>query len=855
MWRSAWKSVLGHKGRLILSVIAVALGAAFMVGALTFTGMISQVFTSLTKGTIPDVQVGAKGAFDQSSVGNVDEPRPISASSFDAIGKVGGVEKVEGSISSLGIYPLNAAGKVTAIGAAPAMGFSWMDSPAFNHQPGLVVKNGQAPHSDDEVAVDPNTLASLKKSIGDQVDIVLADGTKLTKKIVGTANWGSGGTVGAQYTFFTVHEAQRLFLDGQDAYQSVWVTVDQGADRAQVAAEVNKVLPSGFEALDGQKLSEDMANALQQGLSFINTFLMVFAIIGLVVAIFLIINTFSILVAQRGRELALYRALGASKGQVQRTVIIEALITGLIGSVIGIVLGALLAFGISLLLGVLGMDLGDATPIPSLSTILAALAVGTVVTVISAWLPAVQAGRVAPVAAMTGQTERHRTTFGFLEAATSVLLVVGAVLLGIGVAGKGPNPVLFIGIGALAMLVGVAGVAPLLGRPLTWVMGRIFRAMFKAPGKLADLNIARQPRRTASTAAALMIGLTLVTTLGILGNSASASISKIVRDTMRADFQITSVNFLPLSKNVEDAVSRVDGVDQTFAVRHAYTQFADSDSSVSIAGFQPQAFGKFYAQQIVAGQPFTDSIGEIIVSKQQADERNWKVGEQVGVKNPKDATTFNLTIVGIYDVPKGAATMGAINTNLTTLAALGNSDKDSNIYVLTKPGTDKASVKTALDQATKDFPTVSVTDRDAYAKQQTSQINNLLNMIYALLGLAIVIAILGIVNTLVLSTIERTREIGLLRAVGLQRSQLRRMISLESVTMAVLGAVLGMALGLIFGSALRASLADSGLATLVIPWVQLAAFLVASVIVGLLAAIWPGHRAAQMNVLQAIASE
>ncbi|GAA2180290.1 ABC transporter permease [Brooklawnia cerclae] len=853
MWKAAWKSVLGHPARFILSILAVVLGIAFMVGALTFTGMIQQSFDSITRGTIADVDISPEGTYDtETTVGTTAQPAPLTEADLDAVRAVDGVESAEGVISTMGVYPLDASGHVTTTGGAPSIGSTWLDAPAFGHQPGIVLKSGSAPSADDEVAIDPVTFDGLGLSLGDEVELATEQGI-ITKTVVGTATWGSGGTIGAQYTFFTTAEAQRLFLDGQDGFQQGWVTVDEGADRAAVAEAVDAVLPDGYAATDGQVVADQVAGYIQTAMGFINTFLLVFAGIGLVVAVFLIANTFSILVAQRGRELALFRALGASRRQVGRSVLFEAFVIGLAGSLLGIVVGALLAWGISAAMSAYGMDMSGTRPIPSIAAVVAAMVVGVSVTMVSAWLPSRRAGRIPPVAAMTGQLQQQTTRFGKAEVVAVVLTVIGLGAIVVGTEVLEENQAYVVGVGAVLMLVGVAGLAPLIGRPLTWLLGRLFRVLFHQTGKLADLNTVRQPRRTAATASALMIGLALVTALSVLGSSASESMERVVRDGVRSDFQISSVGYDGIPSKVADLAADVPGVSHVTVVREGYTQTEDG-GYVSILGYAPEDFNRLAAQEIVDGRMFTTAVDEAIITQDMADEDSLGVGDSLEIPNLATGQSVTFDIVGVFSTPDGIG-FGSINTNVQTMESLGMADTISDMAIEMDPGADRATVHEGLDDAVAEFPTVTVLDKEEYVDQQTAQIDSMLNMVYALLALAIVIAVLGIINTLVLSTIERTRELGLLRAVGMKRGQIRLMVTLESVSIAVLGATLGMILGLIFGTALQRVLADSGLTSLVIPMSRLVAFLAASVVVGILAAVWPAQRAAGLKILDAIAHE
>lgn len=856
MLKASWRSVLGHLPRFILSALAVVLGIAFMVGALTFTGMLRQSFNQLGTSAIPDIDISPAGTYDSTSMMASATGTLLPTSVIDEVARIDGVERADGVLTSMGVYALNSEGRVVMTTQAPGMGFSYMTAPAYGGQPGITIVEGRAPQQPGEVVVDPTTFDKLGIAIGDEITLATNEGM-ITRTLVGTGSWG-GSSFGAAYTFFDPADAQAVLLPpGSEGFQMGWISLEESArddaSRQRIVEEINAILPSGWQATDGGEVAEYTTSFINQAMSYVNTFLMVFAVIGLVVAVFLIVNTFSILVAQRGRELALLRALGASQGQVSRSVLFEALVIGLLGAIGGLLMGVLLAWGISAAMASMDMALTGARPVPSTSTIIASLVVGIVVTVASAWLPARRGARVPPVAAMTGQIEDNRPGFGPAEVVASLLGIIGLGLVLTGAVWIDHDRALFVGIGAVLLLVSLALLGAIIGRPLLWALGALWQGLFRTPGRLAALNTARQPRRTAATAAALMIGLTLVSALSVLGSSASASIHSTAQDLMHDDFRITAAAMTRLPTTLPDTMAQVDGVGEVVVHRALYATDTNGDF-VQVVGFAPDHFNAMETQTLASGRLFTDTVGEVIVSQEFADANDLVAGDQYPIINPYDRQPMTLDIVGVFTTPEGVDA-GSINTSLETMAALGESTSASSIGILLDDGADPAQVREGLEGTLTEHPMVAVLDRTEFIDNQTAQIDALLNVIYALLGLAIVIAVLGIVNTLVLSTIERTRELGLLRAVGLQRSQLRTMITLESVAIAVLGAVLGVMLGIGVGAALQRTLSDSGLSVLGINWSLVAVCLVGSVLVGVIAAASPARRAARMRILDAIAHE
>lgn len=853
MYKAALKSLLARKLRLLMSAVAIVLGVAFVAGTLIFTGMLKSTFDDIMRGTVADVNVVVKGTFDPQTM-NMQQmsstAMTLTPADLAKISAVPGVQRAEGVISMTEVFPLDTKGKVLAVGGAPAIASNWLTAPALGNTAGVTLLSGHEPRAADEVVVDPNTLERSGHQVGDTMKFVGAATGTFSKKVVGTASWGSGGTAGAMYSFYTNSEAQKLFLGGKDVYQSGWVSLAPGQDPVAKSAEITKVVPQGYEAVDGEKAADATANSVGQMLTFIDTFLLVFAAIALVVASFLIVNTFAILVAQRSRELALFRAMGASRGQVRNTVLFEALVIGVIGATVGLFVGWLLALGIISLFTKMGMDFGGEMPRPGWDAVLASYAIGILVTMAAAWMPARTAGRVPPVVAMTGVTGGkdkglgRRIWFGLL------LAIVGAAAMAAGLWWLDQKRALATGLGAVAVLLGVAAASPWMGRPVTWVLGRLYRMAFGEVGKLAELNAVRQPRRTAATASALMLSLALVSALSVLGASASGSLRTQISEGLRGDLLVESATFGNFPHSIAERTQQIDGVEQVNILRGGMAMRDGERTWIAVQ--DPASFDRMLAQELVEGRQATGA-NEALLNKDAADEWGKKVGDVVNVIGG-NRQPVPLKVVGLFTNAKGGG-LGNLVVNQQTGEQFVAPNQDQMLTVDLAPGADLNSVHAEMDKITEDLPMVRVMDAGELIENRSSQVNQLLNVIYALLGLAVVISILGIVNTLGLAVVERTREIGLLRAIALTRGQLRMMITLESVVIALLGSVLGITLGVIFGAALQRVLADSGLTSLTIPWGRLLTFLVVAALVGVLAAVWPARRAARLNVLDAIAQE
>lgn len=867
MWKANFTSLWSRKLRLAMSTIAIVLGVGFVSGSFVFSNMITGAFNGIVNATISDVEVGKDptAALDDGSA----TTSAIDATLVEKIKQVEGVKDAAGTIGGPGVIVIGKDGKAITSFGPPQLGFNWHTLPALGQQPGPRLISGHEPQQDDQVVIDPDTLAKSGYALGDRVKLITPTEGTVEFTVVGSGTFGEGSTAGATYAFFTTARAQQLFLDGADAYGAVWVATEAGADRAAVAAQIQTLLPEGYRARDGQVAADEQTSALGQALGFIDIFLLVFAGIALLVASFLIINTFTILVAQRSKELALFRSMGASKAQILGTVVAEALVLGVVGSVVGLFTGILLALGIKEVMNLGGWDMGT-TPITLDATnITVSLVTGIVVTVLASLSPALRATRIAPIEAMTAaQTEPDkglgaRAFVGTGLAVVGAALIVGALLLDL------PTPLAWAGIGMTLATVGVAITSPLLGRPVVWLVGRAYRALFGEVGKLAELNSVRQPRRTAATASALMIGLALVSMIAILGQSANASIVDQVKNTVRGDYMIGQLGFTEFTGNVADQVAAVDAVDRVHRLKDgAFIEIPAGQDLPSpevladvsgryqtwIGAMEPDSFDQVSAQTIVSGRMFS-APNEMIVDQDTAEKEGISVGSTQRYFSPEAQRAVTFTVVGIYDVGDGTVIYPKI-TSTASLQALGLAQGDVYLSIHLKPGADRAAARVALDAAVADLPLVSVMDTDEYTDQMLGNIAQVMALLYALLGLSIVIAVLGIVNTLGLSIVERTREIGLLRAIALTRAQVRRMISLESVVIALLGAVVGVGLGTAFGVVLQKVLpADQGINLLSIPWEQLAGFLVAAGLVGVLAAVWPAHRAARTDVLAAIAAE
>ena len=847
MLRATWKSLLARRLRLFMSAFAVMLGVAFVAGSLVFTDTLGRAFTSIMAGTVGDVVVRPVGGSGDDATQTT---RTLPASLAADLAGVEGVARADGNVTNFATFVVGRDGKVIGAQGAPGLGLNYHDAPAGHGLTALAVDSGRVPQRAGEVALDPTTADKAGYRIGDDVRLVSSGAQPaITARLVGLVGFGNGGTAGASMATFDTRTAQQLFVGGKDVYTDIWVTAEPGTSQAELRDAVAGSLPSGFEAVTGDQAADEAASDVNEAVSFIGTFLLVFAGVALVVGSFLIVNTFSILVAQRSRELALFRALGSSRRQVTRSVVLEALAIGLVGSTVGLGLGFVLALGIKALFATFGLDLSGSPLVFEPSTAVAAYAVGLIVTLVAAYLPARRAGRIAPMAALRDDASvaessiHRRVVFG------SVLLVAGAAALGVGLFGDVESAVWWIGGGIFGVVIGTALTSPLVGRPVIALTGAFYRRAFGAVGVMAEQNAVRNPRRTAATASALMIGLTLVSMMAVFGQSAKASIDKTIEQGLAADYVVSNAVGAPFSPSVTDEVAALPGVDAV--ARYRFVGWQVGEERQSATGIEPAVFEKAYPVDMEQGRLADLAPGTVILSDERAKSDGTKVGDTVTATVAGTDASFE--VVGVYRVSPGLGTPFLVS--LDALDELGVAPADNLAFVVREPGADAAAVKAAISEVIADLPTVTLKDQSEFAAEQRAPIDQMLYMIYALLGLAVVIAVLGIVNTLALSVIERTREIGLLRAVGLSRRQLRTMLRLESVVIALLGAALGVGLGVVFGVALQRALEGEGIEVLSIPVGQLALFVGLAGVVGVLAAVWPGRRAARLDVLEAITSE
>jgi putative ABC transport system permease protein len=843
MWRTTLKSLGAHKRRLLGTCAAVLLGVAFLSGTLvlgdTMTNGFSNMFAEANAGTDALVRSSTEvGEADFSERGPIDGALADDIAALDGVAAV--APRIEGSARIVGADgdPLGGNGPPTQAG-------NWITDDALNPYD---LAEGRAPASPGEVVIDKAAAEQGDLAVGDETTVRTPDPIPVT--IVGLATFGEADSQGpVTYAAFTAEQAAELFMPDSGNVSSIAVSAVPGVSQGELVRSLDAVLPGGVESLTGAELTAEMEDDIKADfLGFFETFLLVFAGIALVVATFSIYNTFSILVAQRTRESALLRALGASRSQVLRSVAVEALVVGLVASAGGIALGLGLASGLLALMSALGLTMPSSSLVLAGSTIATAVAVGVVVTLVASLAPAVRAARTAPLAAIrdvavdTSASSRLRAVAGVLVTGAGVAVVaVGAMDKAIGLAG----------LGALVTLVGVVMLGPIVARPAAGLLGAPQAARRGMSGTLARRNSMRNPRRTASTALALLVGVTVVSLITVIGASVKRSIANTVDEQFAGDLVIMSDGFGlgGLSTDLGPAVAELPEVATASPVGNAPLRLEGSDTLATT--YDPATLTQVIDLGERGGSPADLGVDEIAVSQEYADDHGLALGDSVEVGYP-DGAVERPTVGAVYAEED---LLGEILLPEAAFRPHTAQPADLAVLVTLADGVSEADGERAVQQVADRFGAPDVQTSDEYTESVAGEVDMMLNIVYVLLALAIVIALMGIANTLSLSIHERTRELGLLRAVGQSRRQLRSMVRGEAMTVALFGTAGGVGLGLFLGWAMVQALADEGFTTFAVPVTSLAVVLVVGAAAGVLAAVRPARRAARMDVLEAIATD
>ncbi|MFI0961757.1 ABC transporter permease [Streptomyces sp. NPDC021080] len=854
MLKATLRSFLAHKGRLLLSALAIVLSVAFVAGSLIFSDTVTRTFDRLFASTAADVTVEPKN--DLKSQLPTGATETVPASLADRLAKVDGVAATHVDASVENAPVVDSANKsVGPTTGAPTIVTNW----ELTERSPVKLTSGHEPHGTGEALLDADTADKKHLGIGDTLTVQAQPGS-FKVRIVGIATFTTTNP-GAALIFLDTPTAQTKLLGRPGLATSVSLDAAPGVDDAVLKKRVSAELGGGtYDVKTAEEQAKSSAESLGGFLDVIKYVMLGFAGIAVLVGIFLIVNTFSMLIAQRTRELGLLRALGADRRQVRRSVLTEALLLGLVGSTLGLAAGIGLAVGLIKLMTAFGMNLKSTEMVIGWPTPVAAYVVGVGVTYIAAYLPARRAAGVSPMAALSdaevagvGRPLRVRAVVGGVVGAAGA-----AALAGCAASTKTSTAASLLGLGVVLTLIATVIAGPLLVRPVIRVLGGAFPALFGPVGRMSQRNALRNPRRTGATAAALMVGLALVGGMSVASASMSKSFDQQIDKTLGADFVLQNANFVPFSHEVTDKVRATDGVG--LVVRQRFTPVAvklpdGKRVETTAAAYDPRLDDVAHITYAEGDTAAALGEGRIAMDVKFAKDHDVRVGSTIPVEFPAGRST-ELTVGALTDQGGGGfGTQGGLVFGFGTIEKYVPGGQDSALYVNAAPGTSPEKLRPRLEKTLEPYPQVQVRDQADYKKLVHDQIAVLLYLVYALLGLAIVIAVLGVVNTLALSVVERTREIGLLRAIGLGRRQLRRMIRLESVVIAVFGAVLGLALGIVWGVCVQQVLALQGMKALAVPWTTIVAVVIGSAVVGIVAALLPALRASRMNVLAAIAHE
>ncbi|MEU2248131.1 FtsX-like permease family protein [Streptomyces sp. NPDC019224] len=842
MFRTALRNVLAHKARLLMTILAVMLGVAFVSGTLVFTDTLGNAFrnqsaksyddTAVAVTTHADRRDGTTAAVDEATLKKIRALEGV-ASATGRVDGFAGVADPDGRLIGNGWSNTGSNFAPGEDGEDPAYAFT----------------DGTGPTGAGGIALDEDTAKKGEYEVGDTVRVA-TNGPVKEYTLSGVFTTEDGAVnAGGSLVLFDTAVAQKLFLRPGE-FKDVSVTAAPGASDRQLLAAVKPLLPKGAEAKTGEVRAAEQAEEIENGLSDLNKLLLAFAGVALFVGVFLIANTFTMLVAQRTKELALLRAVGASRRQVKRSVLLEAAVVGVIASVVGFAVGLGLAAGLRSAMSLIGGKIPAGPLVIAPLTVVAAFAVGVLITVLAAWLPARRAAKIPPVAAMNSAhavaTVRSlvlRNTLG------GIVTLLGAAAIVGGAAQAGSDGQLLVAGGTFLALIGVIVLIPLLSRPVIALVRPLLRRLFGVAGKLAAQNAVRNPRRTGATASALAIGLTLVTGISVLGVTLGQAVDKVTTDNIKADYMVSMAGGDALDEAALTALEKAEGVTAVSPQQAVWLTI--DGQGVSASGVTPGDVQQVLTVDTVTGSLDTLEKGGIAVAEKTAKSHGWKPGDTVAVTY-HDKKKETLRIGALYEDNEF---LSPVLVPRATVAPHEGEGDIREIWVKTEGGASAADEQALVD-ALGDNPGMSVMDRQDIRDMFGGGVNLAMNVMYGLLGMALIIAVLGVVNTLAMSVFERQQEIGMLRAIGLDRRRIKRMIRLEAVVISLFGAVVGIGLGLFLGWAIGQTVAESiPQYVLVIPWGRIAVFLLLAGAVGVLAALWPARSAAKLNMLTAIKTE
>ncbi|MFM8305318.1 MAG: FtsX-like permease family protein, partial [Actinomycetota bacterium] len=848
MWRATVRGIVAHRVRMALSVVAVMLGVTFVTGTYVLTDTLDRSYDGLFRATVAkvDLVVQLRG---QSGPEGTRERFPDRVARDAAA--VPGVRRVHGVVQGYAQF-VDRDGDAIRTGGAPTLGISW----AQDGRRGplrLVGTRSRVPVGPDQVAMDVGTAAEHGFAVGDRVRVLL-QGPAREFRISGLFTFGNRSDLGAM-TFAAFDEPTAQDAVGAPGeVDALNVVRDPGVPSRIVRAGLVTALGPAYEVQTAAEAAAEAGSVVRQILVLLTAVLLAFAAVGVVIAALLVFNTFTIVVAQRARELGLLRVIGASRGQVVTAIVVEGLVVGVVASAAGLALGIGVASSLLWVVRAAGFDVPDGGVVVAGRTVAVALGLGMAASVAAALWPAARAARRSPLEAMVDAAPAHTRGLAGRLAFGLAVLHAGVPCAVIGLdrtsdARRVTGDLAWVGAGALLVLTGVVVLLAAVAGPLAGLLGRVGRRADVA-GRLARENTVRNPRRTAATASALVIGLTLVTTVAVFGGSAKASVSNAVDRGIRADVILKAPQFTGFSPEVSARAAQVRGVRAVAPFQFRRVRILGNEETVASA--DAGGLGSTVDLDLVRGSVARLATDGILVQRDAAREYDVGVGDTMIVQMSRGY--YPLRVAGIYRQADftGGLPISFVVPRSVYAEGFGTDEQDTLVYLRTAG--DGAAVAAAVRAALRDdFPNVDVLTRAGYRDDQERAVDRFLAVSVALLLLAEIIAVLGIVNALALSVFERTRELGLLRAVGMSRAQVRRMIRREAVVTAALGALVGIAVGLTWGRLFVAALASQGLTTVAVPWVRLGGFLAVALLAGLAAAWLPARRASRLDVLGAIA--
>ncbi|MFF7265392.1 ABC transporter permease [Streptomyces sp. NPDC008159] len=845
MFRTALRNVLAHKARLLMTVLAVMLGVAFVSGTLVFTNTISEAYQKSSAKGFDQVDVAVQQAYRPDEGDRIAEQPKLTPELLRKVQKVPGAESATGVVSGFTALA-DKDGKLIGGGFQSQGGNYWgKDDPRYP------IEEGRAPRGPNEIAIDAKTAERAGYEVGDTVRLSV-DGPVLSPTVSGVFRTDDGNVAaGGSLTLFDTLTAQKLF-HSPGAYDEITVTAAPGTSQDRLRSAIDKVVPEDVATtITGEELASQQATQIAASMSGLKNGLLVFAGIALFVGTFIIANTFTMLVAQRTKELALLRAVGASRRQVTRSVLIEAFVVGTVAAVTGLAVGVGIGAAMRGLISTLGETVPDGPLVVSPGTVVTALLVGVLITMLAAWLPGRRAAKIPPVAAMSSvhaqATTRSlvvRNTIGALFSGAGIATVLYATTL------EGSDGQVPMGIGAVLLIIGVFVLTPLLSRPMIAAAAPVLR-VFGVSGKLARQNSVRNPRRTAATASALMIGLTLITGMTVMAGSLQTAIGKMAADSITADYVVSMANGSYLSPEVEKKLGGTKGVTAVSPLRNAESRVDGRPEYLT--GVNGAVIGELTKFAVDDGA-FRVGGSEVVVDTETARQNGWKAGTSF-TAGFEGGERQKLTVAGVYEANELIRGILLDNRTLERRLPADTRPADMMVMVKTASGASDAA-KDRLAKTLGDNPAIKIQDGDDLSADIAQMFTLMLNLLYGLLAMAVIVAVLGVINTLAMSVFERSQEIGMLRAIGLDRRNIKRMVRLESLVISLFGGVLGIGLGVFFGWA-AGELVASRMPTyeLVLPWARMGVFLLLAGTVGVLAAMWPARRAAKLNMLAAIKAE